>query len=386
MAALLRPFNGYVPAPEFAPRVVGPPVAMLSPDQREAARVDPLSFRHVVGKGAGTSVDEAERWIRSCNAEGVLQPVGPAIVIYQVASGGVVATGLIAEVSLDAYDNGRVKRHEDTLERTEQKMVKYMETTRIYGNPVALAHRHDPRVDDVIAASVTGDPHLAFAAADGSQHKLWVVDPQTSSAVCGWFSDELYITDGHHRLAAAASVARGEGRAASYLPAGVFPPEELQLRSFARCVADPDLDTERVIDQLQAEHDLVEVAATDVRPTRPLEFGVKLAGRCYRLLLDPDRVPSDLYQSLDVNLLQSLILEPVLGIRDPRADARLHFVPDQPHVVHDELGCGAWFMPFPPTIDAVMAVADPGRSMPPKSTLFTPKLPSGLVVRRLDAG
>lgn len=385
MSSLLQPFTGYVPLPEFAPRIVGPPVSTLSPDQREAARTDPLSFRHVVGKGAGVPKREAREWLHTCQDEGVLIPVGPAVFVYRLGKGGLVTTGIVADVSIAAYDSGLVKRHETTISKTERKMAKYMRSTRIYGNPVALAHRDHTGVSALIAAHSTRDADFRFTAADGYTHELWIVEGEEAYALCRDFQDTLYITDGHHRLAAASVVASDEGRMNHHIPAGLFSADELRLRSFARCVIDPEFDAATLTERLASEHHLEEVSEDEARPRSHFEYGVRIGGRNFRLRIDDANVPDDLYRSLDVNLLQDLILEPVFGISNPRQDGRLHFVPDLPDGnSDDDIDCGAWFLPYPASISDVMAVADSGRAMPPKSTWFAPKLPSGLVIRLLD--
>jgi uncharacterized protein (DUF1015 family) len=385
MSALLEPFTGYVPASEYAPRIVGPPVSTLSPDQRQAARSDPLSFRHVVGKGAGAPKKEARQWLHTCQDEGVLTAVGPAVFIYRLAKGDLVTTGIVADVSIAAYDSGLVKRHETTISKTERKMAKYMRSTRIYGNPVALAYREHVGLNTMIAAHSVREADFSFTAADGYAHSLWVVEGAEADELCRNFHETLYITDGHHRLAAASVVAGEEGRMNHHIPAGLFSADELRLRSFARCVIDPDLDAMVVIDRLGSDHHLEEVDEGEARPRGRYEYGVKIGGASYRLRVDDANVPDDLYRSLDVNLLQDLILEPVFGIQNPRQDGRLHFIPDLPEGRDDEeIECGAWFLPYPASVGDVMAVADSGRAMPPKSTWFAPKLPSGLVIRLLD--
>lgn len=384
MGALIEPFSGYVPAAEFAHRVVGPPVSMLSPDQREAARLDPLSFRHVVGRGAGSSLEEAGEWMQTCREQGVLQPVGPAVFVYRLAKGDLVATGVVADVSLKSYDTGRVRRHEETIAKTEGRMADYMRSTRIYGNPVALAHRPHAAISTAIAQHTTGEPDYSFIAADGFSHSLWVIEDEPAHSLCASFDETLYITDGHHRLAAASLVAAEEGRPDPHLPAGLFAADELRLRSFARCVVDPGIAVDAVIDRLRSENRLEEVSPVEARPRGRFDFGVKIGGRSFRLHIDRSAVPDDLYGSLDVNLLQKLILEPVFGIVNPREDPRLKFIADMSDDGADAPPCDAWFLPFPTSVNDVLAVADEGRTMPPKSTWFAPKLPSGLVIRFLD--
>lgn len=384
MTALLEPFTGFIPVRRFAYRIVGPPVSMLSPDQREVARTDPLSFRHVVGRGAGSSHGEAQEWLRYATAEGALRRFGPGVLVYQIAKGDLVAVGIICDVSLSAYDSGRVKRHETTIAKTERKMADYMKTTRIYGNPVALAHRGHPAFEEVIAAYADREPDLTFIAADGFAHTMWAVEGQAARDLCAEFNDVLYITDGHHRLAAASAVAADEGRPDPHLPAGLFAADQMRLRSFARCVVDPEADLKAVVAQLRSSHRLEKVSQVEARPRGRHDFGVRIGGTGYRLHIDPDRVPADRYRALDVNLLQDLVLEPLFGITNPRQDRRLRFIADMAERDEELSSCSAYFLPFPVAVPDVLAIADMGLAMPPKSTWFAPKLPSGLVIRLLD--
>lgn len=386
VCALLRPFAGYLPSPDYGHRVAGPPAATLSAEQIEKAQRDPLSFRYTLGRSACSSHARAVEWINAQNSRGVLQPVEQTVLVYRQSGNGFTATGLIADVSLDAYAAGRVERHEKTIEKTERKMADYMHATRVYGNPVALGHRPNTHVTEVLDAHAGRVPDTAFTSIDGMTHELWPVTGDDSEALCREFDSVLYVTDGHHRLAAAARVAAEEGRVGAFLPAGLFSSEELRLRAFARCLIDLKTDSNRIIEELGTEHHLVEVDAAAARPTRSGEFGVGIGDRYFRLRLGHDEIPNDPYESLDVNLLQNLILEPLFGIPDPRGDKHLRFVADLSETSHLDLDAPVWFLPYPAAVEEVMAVADSGRVMPPKSTLFTPKLPAGLVVRLIDEG
>lgn len=381
---LLRPFTGYIPASEFGHRVVGPAAVMMSAEQREVAREDPLSFRHAAGRRAKQPKEEVIDWLESCRNQGVVLPVGPAGIIYRQQKGDFSATGIIGELSLDAYKSGRVRRHEKTITKTELKMAEYMRRTRIYGNPPVMAFRPNATIEADLAEYTRREHDTAFTSVNGNFHQLWTVPGDAAAELCGKLDDPLYIMDGHHRLAAASLLATEEGRDGARMPAGVFPAGELRLRSFARCVVDSELDTERAIRRLRSELELEEVGEFEARPSGRFEFGARIGNKFFRIRIPRDLVPDDPYASLDVNLLQDLILGPVFGIRDPDLDKRLRFVADLKDSKHANIEAEVWILPHPVAASDVMAVADSGRAMPPKSTWFVPKLPSGLVIRPLD--
>lgn len=384
MCALLRPFTGYIPTAEFANRVVGPPSLTLSADQREQARTDPLSFRFAAGRAAGRSHDDAVAWIAERRADGALRSVEQAVLGYRQTQDDLVATGIIADASISAYELARVKRHERTIAKTLDKMAGYMRSTRVYGNPISLTHRPEPRVSTTTSAFTAQPADVSFRTVDDVAHELWLLEGSEAEYLCELFTTDLYITDGHHRLAAAAAVAAEESRTDAYLPAGVFSSEQLRLRSFARCIVDPQLDIAAAIDRISSRHQLYELGADQARPLAAGQFGVKLGNRYFRMQLDVRQAEMRPPDSLDVKMLQDQVLGPVFGITKPRKDKRLRFVADLTSQSHAAIEADAWFLPFPVQVTDVMAVADSGKVMPAKSTWFAPKVPSGLAIRTVD--
>lgn len=357
---------------------------MLSPEQRNAPRDDELSFRHMVGRGARSDYTDAMNWLDRSREIGGLLPVESAVLVHRLEREDFSAIGFIADVSLDAYDRGGIKKHEATIAKTQDKMVDYMQSTRLFGNPVALAYRDRPELAQLLDHYSQGAPDLAFESIDRTRHAVWVVGGEDARTVCDGFADMIYITDGHHRLAAAAALAAEEGRSNAYLPAALFAESELTLGAFARAIDDESVVAEDVLDSLRQRFELRQVDQAIPRPAVPHEIGVRIDDRSFLLTIPEDSVPGDTYESLDVNLLQDLVLEPLFGVTDPRADHRVRFVADTADSDHDVGPDAVWFLPYPAPVSDVMIVADSGRAMPPKSTYFMPKVPSGLVIRRVD--
>ena len=249
---------------------------------------------------------------------------------------------------------------------------------------MALAHRDDDAVASLLHKHSQGKPDVTFESIDGSQHSLWIVGAEDALDLCARFNDALYVTDGHRRLAGASSLAAVEGRSDPHIPAGLFAENQLNVWAFARVVSDDVIIGADIIDALGASFELKEVEALVPRPAAPRQMGVRIDERSFVLTVPDSLVPDDAYDRLDVNLLQDLVLEPIFGVTNPRTDARLGFVADTGDDAHEPDSFDAWFLPYPTSVDDVMTVADMGRAMPPKSTFFLPKLPSGIVIRPVD--
>lgn len=384
MAPLLRLFTGFVPTSSFGGRVVGPPKALMSPAEVDAGIDDPLNFRYSVGRGAGPSAADARRWLTDAFAAGALQPVHDAVIVHAAERSGHIALGLLADVSIDAYERGSIKAHEKTLASNGQKMVGYMLLTRMFGNPLVLAHRPNPALAESLSTHSAGAPDADFEARDGTRHRLWIVTGDAASALVDLVTGDVYIADGHHRLEAARALAHAEGRADAWFPAGLYAENEVDVWAFARGVRNAPLKGDKLIDRLRQDFELTEVDAAIPRPHAPNTFGVRIRRRSFVLQIPVDRISGDAHDRLDVTLLQQLVLEPLLGIVDPRRDDRLEVIADSGDAAHDPDDYDAWFLPYPNRPGDVMDIADLGRTMPPKSTYFLPKLPGGLAIRPVD--
>ncbi len=417
---LIRPFAGLRPAPGRAADVLAPPYDVLSADEaRSRADGRPWSFLHISRPeidlpGTLSPYDPAvyakgaENLAAMLEAGVLLRDPGPCYYVYRLQMGEHVQTGLVAAASVPAYDANRIRKHEYTRPDKEDDRVRQIDALDAQTGPVLLAHRVHSGLRELVSGVVAGPPAADVTGDDGVRHTLWVVDePGGISALSGIFDpavagavDTLYIADGHHRSAAASRVAaqrREQGGtgwtgACEGFLAVLFQADELRILDYNRVVRDLNgLSREAFLGRV---NERFEVAPSDVplRPERSGEFGMYLPGQWYRLRLDSRQLASrDPVSRLDVSLLAEHLIEPVLGVHDPRRDQRIDFVGgirglEELQRRVDGGGMAVAFALHPTTLEQLMAVADAGEVMPPKSTWFEPKLADGMVSYPLCRG
>lgn len=408
---LIRPFAGLRPVADQAEAVVAPPYDVLSSaEARVRAQGRPWSFLHISRAEIDLSetadpydpavYDQAAANLRRMLDEGILRrDATPCYYVYRLVMGDHCQTGLVAAGSVRAYDSNRIRRHEFTRPDKEDDRVRQIEALNAQTGPVLLAYESRPEVDAMLEGVTRKKPEVDLVADDGIGHSLWVID---DAALIDRISrafdamDALYIADGHHRSAAASRVAAGRagaetgsGDAAAWFLAVIFPHNQMQILDYNRVVRDLNgLSPEKFLASLADRFSVAPVNGA-CHPEGPGEFGMYLAGQWYRLVVQSDRVPDDPVARLDVSLLADNLLAPVLGITDPRRDRRIDFIGGirglgelEKRVDSGEMAVA--FSLFPTRMEDLMAVADAGEVMPPKSTWFEPKLADGLVSYLLD--
>lgn len=412
---LLKPFRGLRPRRELASRVASHPYDVVN--RREAAAMagnNPLSFFHINKPEIDLpdSVDLHDPSVYQQGAanlqrfidDGVLSRDSEArLYVYQQIMGDHRQVGLVAVASLDAYDKGLIKKHEFTRPEKEDDRVNHMDALGAQVGPVFLTYRANQEVDRLIDRVVAGEPEYDFTADDSTRHTFWVIeDVSLAAEIEAAFAtvECLYVADGHHRSAAAARVRdlrqkRDGGDAdASYnwFLSVVFPDNQMQILDYNRVVKDLNgLNPRQFIQRLEKDFRVEVVdSLANARPAASGQFGVYLDGRWYSVTADDAiRNSEDPVKSLDVSILQERVLKGILGIGDPRRDERIDFIGGIRGLeeLASRVDSGEWqvaFALFPTSITSLMAIADAGEVMPPKSTWFEPKLKSGLIIHVLD--
>ncbi|HUW36472.1 MAG TPA: DUF1015 family protein [Rhodocyclaceae bacterium] len=403
---LIKPFRGLRPAPGRAAAVAAPPYDVLSTEEARARAADrPWSFLHIskpeIDLPPGTDPYAPEVYAQAALnlakmlSAGVLRrDETPCYYAYRLTmptdSGDHVQTGLVAAASVADYDANRIRKHEFTRPDKEDDRVRQIEALNAQTGPVLLAHPASAAAERLLSAACAGLPDADVSADDGIRHQIWVIaDAQVIEEISAAIDalPALYIADGHHRSAAASRVcaARHGANESDYFLAVIFPHHQMRILDYNRVVHDlHGLDEAAFLKRI-GENFAVRPATAPVQPERPGEFGLYLPGRWLHLAIRPALIPAeDPVARLDVSLLSDHLLGPILGITDLRRDKRIDFVGGirglrelERRVDGGEMA--AAFALHPTRMEELMAVADAGDVMPPKSTWFEPKLADGLV-------
>lgn len=411
--AEIRPFAAYRPASGLESRIAALPYDVYSRrEAREEVGRNPESFLAVdrAETGFDDSVDTCapqvyaraagllEEWILQGR---FVQDEKPCYYLYEQIMEGRSQTGIAACASIDDYVNQVIKKHENTREDKELDRIRHVDACNMQTGPVFLAYRGNDVLRDIIAAVKSEKPECEFTSDDRITHRVWVIDvEETISAVSEAFLSvpAVYIADGHHRCASAVKVGlrrreenpknTGEEEY-NYFLSVLFQDEELCIMDYNRVVKDLNGYTpEGLLEKISEHFAVTPMGREAFRPVEKGSFGMYLGNTWYRLDA-PDKLrTADPVKGLDVSLLQDWLLDPILGIGDPRTDQRIDFVGGIRGLGELERRVqengGAAFSLCPVSMEELERVADAGLLMPPKSTWFEPKLRSGLFLHALQ--
>lgn len=418
----IRAFAAIRPNKEMAAEVAALPYDVYSREEaREAVKGHPFSFLNIdrpetqfpeeQDMYAPEVYEKADEMLKDWLKEGVLiREKEASFYVYAQTMGGRTQTGLVALSSVDDYLQDVVKKHENTRADKEEDRVRHVDTTSMRTGPIFLAYQDKSEVDEVVGKITCTEPLVDFVSDDGVRHTLYrVSEPEDLKRLTDAFQEIpcTYIADGHHRAASAVRVAKKRREAHpdytgeeefNYFLSVLFPMSQLRIFDYNRVVRDLNgLTKEEFLEKVKASFTVEaiteETKQTEkdpeiMRPTEKGMVGMYLAGKWYRLTAKKEILSSDPVKGLDVSLLQDHLLAPVLGILDPKTDARIDFVGGIRGIRELEkradLSGGVAFLMMPTSMAELFRVADSGLLMPPKSTWFEPKLRSGLFMHEIE--
>ncbi|MBN2177559.1 MAG: DUF1015 domain-containing protein [Demequinaceae bacterium] len=410
----IRPFRALRPPRDLASRVAAPPYDVVSADEARAlVATNPESFLHIslpetnLDPGVTLDPEDVHRLGRATLEDFVhrgllVQEGSPGLMVYRQRMGDSVQTGVVGCASVEEYRQGLIATHEHTRPDKENDRTRHIEVLEAHDEPIFLMYRPDApgaaAIADAVGQVTSSAPDVEFTTDAGVTHTLWTVeDGRGIQALVEGFEQVpmLYIADGHHRSAAAARVGDDVAHEeAAFFPVVAFPADRLTVMAYNRVVR--DLGEYSLASLLEALAPDFDIQRFDAQPTadaptlRHHQFGL-YSGGSWHLLTARDGLvdESDPIARLDVSILQTQVLAPLLGIEDPRTDQRIAFVGGIRGTAElvrlvDSGDFAAAFVLHPTSTGEVMDVADLGEDMPPKSTWFEPKLRSGLFVHPID--
>ncbi|HYE81075.1 MAG TPA: DUF1015 family protein [Clostridia bacterium] len=413
--AVVKAFRAIRPVPELADKVAALPYDVMdSNEAREMVKGNPYSFLHVdkAEIDLDPSIDlydkrvyeKARDNMRGMIKDGVfLQDKNNCLYIYKQVMNGRAQIGLVGCTSIDDYINNIIKKHEFTRADKEQDRINHVDYCNANTGPIFLTYRSSKAINDMVDGWMADHkPVYDFVSEDGIGHTVWVIDEiavikklETEFGAI----DYLYIADGHHRSASAVKVGlkrreefpdyKGDEEFNFFLSV-LFPDEQLYIMDYNRVVKDLNgKSSDEFIGKVGEKFDIEEYKGEGpFKPTVKHTFGMYLDGKWYKLTAKTGTFnESDPVDRLDVSIMQNNLLNPILGIKDPRTDKRIDFVGGIRGLKELEkrvnAGMKVAFSMCPTTIDDLMSIADAGKVMPPKSTWFEPKLRSGLFIHEL---
>ncbi len=416
--AIIKAFKGIRPVKELASKIAALPYDVMNSDEaREMVIGNPHSFLHVdrpeidldklIDIHDPKVYEKARENLNKMITDGeYIQDKEPCLYIYRQIMNGRSQTGIVFCASIDDYMNNIIKKHEFTRADKEEDRINHVDYCDANTGPIFLTYKEDQIASEIIDAWIENEskrrPIYNFVAEDGISHIVWIIDNEIIiNEIVDLFKevDYLYIADGHHRSASAVKVGlkrRAENpnytgdEEFNYFLAVAFPDNDLMVMDYNRVVKDLNgLTKDELIGKLEEKFTVTESSSEEpVKPAKKHTFGMYVENKWY-LLEAKDGIynAENPIDSLDVAILQSNILTPILGIEDIRTSDRIDFIGGIRGLKELERRANKdmkiAFSMYPTEVSDIMSVADIGEVMPPKSTWFEPKLRSGLFVHKL---
>lgn len=409
--AVIKPFSAYRPRKDIVDQVAALPYDVYNrAEAKEVVAAHPLSFLRI--DRAETAFDDDVDIYAPCVYDKAKELLEHMIVngeyikddqrlyyIYELIMDGRAQTGIVACASIDDYENGVIKKHENTRAEKELDRITHVDVCDAQTGPIFLAYRAQKEIDDIVDGIKSRQPEYSFVSEDGIGHNVWLVSELSDiAAIEESFAhlSQIYIADGHHRAASAVKVGlkrRSENSAHqgteeyNYFLSVLFPHNQLKILPYNRVVRDLNGYTaEEFLDKLSLCF-CVEPSELPYEPSEKGTYGMYLEGKWYKLSVKTEYRSDDPVAGLDVSILQDCVLNPILGIGDPRTDKRIDFVGGIRGLSELErraaLDMKLAFSMYPTSIEELFAIADANMLMPPKSTWFEPKLRSGIFIHKL---
>ena len=410
----VKPFAAIRPPKDIVTEVAAPPYDVLNSEEAKAmagARSllhitkPEIDFDPILEDHDQRVYDQAVKNFKEWQAKGWLKrDPKECYYVYSQTMGERTQFGLVLCAHTDDYASGKIKKHELTRKDKEDDRMIHVRIQNANIEPVFFAYKDNAELNAIVAKTAEGKPEYDFVDENGFGHRFWpITDDATIRRITEIFTGEIdafYVADGHHRTAAAARVgaekrsqnpAHTGNEEYNFFMAVCFPGSQLKILDYNRVVKDLNgLSPEEFKEALKTDFVLKDEGTEIFHPDKLHTFSMYLEGRWYSMEAKPGRYDdNDPIGVLDVTILSNLVLDKLMGIKDLRTDKRIDFVGGirglgelKRRVDSGEMKVA--FALYPVSMEQLMAIADSGNIMPPKTTWFEPKLRSGLAIHSLD--
>lgn len=413
--ATIIPFKGIRPAADKVHLVVTRSADNYRKEiLKHKLETNPFSFLHIINPdqadGKRTKPGSPERlkkvkarYLDFLKEETFIRDHKPCYYLYQQFKGGHIYTGIVGCSSVEDYEKGVIKKHEQTLQDREEKLKEYLEVCDFNAEPVLFFYPDNAVIEDMINYYLVKHPAYDFTTTDRVRHKIWIIgDKKNVETIRKAFEkmDAIYIADGHHRSASSASLARSKKEKNkkhsgkenyNYYMGIFFAEQQLKIFDFNRIVTDLNgLKVPDLLEKIKEKFRLLPHNQNVYRPEHKHKFSMYVDGKWYELKAKPEICGThDAVKNLDASILSDHILGPILGIDDLRTNKRIAFVPGVKGMeeLKAQVDSGKYKIAFglyPVSMTELKNIADTNGIMPPKTTWVEPKIRSGLVVYSLE--
>lgn len=411
--AIIKDFMGIRPNVDYVKKVAALPYDVYSSSEaRKIVEGNPYSFLRVdrpevdfpesVHMYSHEVYEKAKDNLEQMIEENILvEDPQKSLYIYRLTMSGRKQTGLVCCCDIDDYVNETIKKHELTREEKELDRINHVDFCNAHTGPIFMIYKKQGMINEIISSWIETNPvEYEFISDDDIKHEIWLIDnTPTINTLKNIFREipSLYIADGHHRAASAVKVGlkrRKENpnytgqEEFNFFLSVLFPHDQIYIMDYNRVVKDLNGLSSSAFLEKVSKNFYVEPSNHPVKPSQKGVIGMYVEEKWYELKIKEDKLPTDIIKSLDVSLLQDLILQPILGIEDVRTDNRIDFVGGIRGLEELEKRCKEdmkiAFSMYPTSAEELMKISDAKKQMPPKSTWFEPKLRSGLFVHKLD--
>jgi uncharacterized protein (DUF1015 family) len=410
--AVIRPFKAVRPPKEIVHLVASVPYDVVNKEEAaESAKNNPISFLRVTRSEIELPIDTDQysqevynkaksNLERLSTTAPLIQDEEPHLYIYKLTMNGHSQVGIAATFSIEDYDNDIIKKHEKTRKVKEDDRTNHIITTEAQTGPVFLTYKGVQSVDKAVNETIKkSQPIYEFTAVDGIKHQVWIMPSDLSNSIVNDIAKvkNLYIADGHHRAASASRAQKVKkdlnpnhngDEEYNFFLAVLFPAEQLRILPYNRIVKDLNgLSKNDFIEKVKSNFTVEETNLTEPKASKCISM--YLDGKWY--LLRPNqnvKEAKSVGDNLDVSILQNYLLNPILGIDDPRTNNRIDFIggirgTNELVKLTTEGKAAVAFSMYPVSLDNLINISDAGEIMPPKSTWFEPKLRDGILVHKI---